>query len=307
MSDGPRAVAPGAARQPLPEEAVERVRQRAEAGVRVGHDRLRGRERRARLEPPGERVGLDAEPDARRPERVDLRLGEEVAGVDEAEPVGLAVRLVRGGAAQGEERVVLGARRAARARGGLAAGHEAALDDVALARPRAGQAEQDPVGIGQVHSEAHRAAQLRRRAPDVPDGGAPGDDRPVAEDREPQVHLDGRRLVDEGHLERVGLAVVLDIGRRQTARGPACRQGSGARDSAGSAPSSRRPRGHERRHPEVAGPARRIGQRDRLTDPVREPVERVRPEVPVRPTERQRSAQVQVAERRRPRRRAGRG
>ena len=68
---------------------------------------------------------------------VHLGLGEEVARVDEAEPVGLAVRLVGRRAPQREERVVLRARRAARARDGLPALDERPLGDVRLARPGA--------------------------------------------------------------------------------------------------------------------------------------------------------------------------
>ncbi len=172
-------------------------------------------ERRARLEAPAEGVGLDAEPDAGRPEWIDLGLGQEVAGIDEAEPVGLAVRLVGRRSTQREERVLVVARCAARARGGLSAGNEPAFDDVPLPRPCPGQAEQDPVRVGQVHCEAHRTTQVHGRARDVPDGDAPRDHRPVAEDREAQVHLDARRFVGQRDLQGVGLGLVLDVCRGQ--------------------------------------------------------------------------------------------
>ncbi len=90
--DRPRRVAPRPPREPLAIEAMERVAHRPQPGVRIHHDGLWGREGAARLERPGERVRADAEPDARRRERADLDLGEEVARVDEAEADRLAVR-----------------------------------------------------------------------------------------------------------------------------------------------------------------------------------------------------------------------
>ena len=108
----PRAVAPRAPRQPIPVQPVERLGEAAQALAGPGDHRLGRRERRARLEPPRERLGVDAEAQPRGPERVDLRLGEEVAGVDEAQAAGLAGVLGRRRAAQGEERAVLGAARA---------------------------------------------------------------------------------------------------------------------------------------------------------------------------------------------------
>ncbi len=71
----------GAARQPLAVQAVERVAEAAQAIARPGDHGLRRGERRAGLEAPRERLGVDADPQPRRPERLDLRLGEEVARV----------------------------------------------------------------------------------------------------------------------------------------------------------------------------------------------------------------------------------
>ena len=105
--DGARAVAPRAARQPLAVQAVERLAEGAQAVARPGDHRLGRRERRAGLEPPREGLGVDADPEPGRPERVDLGLGEEVAGVDEAHRERLAGVLGRRGAAHGEERAVL--------------------------------------------------------------------------------------------------------------------------------------------------------------------------------------------------------
>jgi hypothetical protein len=109
------------------------VGQLPEAVGRVHEDRLGRHELLARCQRPCEPVGLDADPETRRGERVDLDLGTEVAGVDEAEPVGLAVLLGRGGSLQDHERVVLVARRAAQAAHRLPAGGERSRRDVALA------------------------------------------------------------------------------------------------------------------------------------------------------------------------------
>ena len=53
---------------------------------------------------------------------------------------------------------------------------------------------------------------------------------------------------------------------------------------------------HERGDAEVAGPRRRIRERDRLADPVGEALERVRAELAIRAAGRQRRAEVQLAE-----------
>ena len=113
--DRARAIAPRAARHPLPVQAVERLGQAAEALAGPGDHGLGRGERRPRLEAPREGLRVDADAQAGGPERVDLGLGEEVAGVDEAQAVGLAGVLGRRRAAQGEERAVLGAARAPQA------------------------------------------------------------------------------------------------------------------------------------------------------------------------------------------------
>ncbi len=92
MRTGPRPVAPRPARQSLAVEAVERVAHRPEPGRPSRRGPPRASEGRARFERPGERVRADPDPDPGRVVRVDLGLGEEVARVDEAEAVGLAVR-----------------------------------------------------------------------------------------------------------------------------------------------------------------------------------------------------------------------
>ena len=81
---------------------------------------------RARREGPRERLGVDPDPEPRRPERLDLHLGEEVARVDEGDADRLAVVLGRRRAAEGHERVVDGRRGAAIARDRLAAQARAA-------------------------------------------------------------------------------------------------------------------------------------------------------------------------------------
>ena len=155
-------------------------------------DRLGRRERLAGRESPGEGLGLDADPDPRRVEGVHLGLGEEVARVDEAEPVGLALRLVGRRPAERDERVVLRARRAARARDGLPARDQRPLRTCAsrahapvspiITQSASGRSSDALIAVrtstGAV--PVARIVALRAMA------------SWIAEEREPEVHLDAR-------------------------------------------------------------------------------------------------------------------
>ena len=209
------AVAPRAARHPLPVQAVEGLGQAAEALAGPRDDGLRRGERRARLEAPGEGLRVDADAQARGPERVDLRLGQEVAGVDEAQAVGLAGVLGRRRAAQGEERAVLGAAHAAQAADGLAAVDEGPVVDVPLPGPRPAEGHEVPVGVGEVEDGRHRAPDDERRRAAVDERERARDDRAIREQRRPHGDPQAGRRVDEVDLERLGLVVRLGVGRRE--------------------------------------------------------------------------------------------
>ncbi len=105
--DRPRPVAPRPAGEPISEQAVERVAQAAHPVGGPADDRLGCRELLARLEGPAERFGIDADPRAGSPERFDLHLRDEVAGIDQGETDRLAVGLGRRRPTEGDERVVL--------------------------------------------------------------------------------------------------------------------------------------------------------------------------------------------------------
>ena len=160
--DRPRPIAPPTARQSLAIQRMERVGHGAQAVIGPDDHRLRCREHLARVQRPAERLWRDADADSGGAEGIDLRLGEEVARVDQADAVGLAVLLVRGRAAQAKIGVVLGTRRPPSASEGPSTRREWGLDDVRFARPCAGQPDAGPVGVGQVQRQAHRGQQLQR-------------------------------------------------------------------------------------------------------------------------------------------------
>ena len=83
------------------------------APVRASGDPL------TRRQAPIKRIRLDPEANSGRPERIDLGLDEEVARIDQAEAIGLTSPFVGRRAAQGQERVVLGAGHPVGARRGL--------------------------------------------------------------------------------------------------------------------------------------------------------------------------------------------
>ncbi len=149
------------------------------------------------------------------PNEFDLRLGQEVAGVDEAEAVGLAGVLGRRCAAQGEERAVLGAAHAAQAPDRLAAVDEGPVVDVPLPGPRPAEGHEVPVGVGQVEDGRHRASHDERRRAAVDERERARDDRAVREQRRPHGDPQARRRIDQVDLERLGLVVRLGVGRGQ--------------------------------------------------------------------------------------------
>ena len=149
------------------------------------------------------------------PNASDLRLGQEVAGVDEAQAVGLAGVLGRRRAAQGEERAVLGAAHAAQAPDGLAAVDEGPVVDVPLPGPRPAEGHEVPVGVGEVEDGRHRAPDDERRRAAVDERERARDDRAAREQRRPHGDPQARRRVDQVDLERLGLVVRLGVGRRQ--------------------------------------------------------------------------------------------
>ena len=209
IDDRARAVAPRAAGEALAEQAVECVAHAAEA---LGRSR--------REWPPGTGIGARLEPPTRtcrgrcrcaaacRPERFDLGLGQEVAGVDEARRDGLAGGLVVVRAAQDEERVVLVTGVAALARHRPAPMGEAAGDEVPLpqARFRSGWSCPSPrrAGHGQAHGGRQRGPAGRPRC----EPWRTGDRRVVAEDRVGQRGHDPRRFVGQVDFERIGLGLV---------------------------------------------------------------------------------------------------
>ena len=216
----PRPVAPDAAGEPLAVQPVVGVAQVAEAVGRVDEDRLGRAELGARLERPGERLGVDADPQPEPAERVALGLGQEVARVDQAEADRLAgaPRSWPGGAGGGTGC----ARRRSRRAGCRRTTRPGASRRSTTWRSRA----QVPLSWTSSQSRsarssdgAHAPSAGRGARTRVPDRHAPRDRRRVAEDRVGAAHLGPARLVEQRDLERLRLLVRLDVGRRQAAIG----------------------------------------------------------------------------------------
>ena len=276
---------------------MERVAHRAEAVRRVDDDRLGEGQLRARREGPREGLGVDPDPETRRSERLDLDLGEEVARVHEGDPDRLAVVLGRRRSAQRHERVVDRRRRAAVARDRLAAHDQRPRQDVALAGPVAAEMDELPVVVRQVRDEAHRGLDAERGVARVPEPDAPGDGRDVAEDRVRQGGDEAALRVGEVDLDGGRLVVRLGVGRRQA--GERRLAGEDPVLAVGQLEDGRAVRLHddESRDAVVAAARCRVFERDRIAEPVREPVERARDEVPVRPAGCQRRAEMEEPER----------
>ncbi len=239
---------------------------------------------------------MDADPEPGRPERVDLGLGEEVAGVDEAHRDRLAGVLGRGGPAHGEERAVLVAGGTAQAADRLPAGHEGPVMHVALARPGAAQRHELPVGVREVEDGRQRGGDRQGRGAVVGERQRPGDDRAVSEQRRADGDAQPGGLVDEVDLQRLSLVAGLRVRRREA------RQLGLAGDDAVRRVAQvehRRPvraRDDQRRDPEVPDAGHRDLEPHRLGDPVGEALEGVRPQVSPRRPCSQRGPRVEVPE-----------
>ena len=154
--DRPRPVAPVAPGESLAVQPVIGVAEAAEPLAGPGQDGLGRAELGSRLEGPAKALRVDPEADPGRPVLAHLGLGQEVAGVDETESVGLAGRLGRVRPAQDQRWVMLEPGRATQAAGRLAARNQGVLDEMTLARPGPAQLDPRPVVVGQVQHRAHR-------------------------------------------------------------------------------------------------------------------------------------------------------
>ena len=199
------------------------------------------REVLARLERPGKAFGVDPEPGAGRAVQADLGLGQEVAGVDEADAVRLAARLGRRRAAQDQRRIVLVTAGPAQARGRLATGARGRVGDVPLTRPGTAQLDEHPVVVGQVERGAHRGGDPDAGGAAVPDPDVAGHDRRVAEDRVREGDLDAARADRRARSRR--WSPRRPTRRTSTAgrRSLPCRRRSDGSRTRGAGRSSRRP------------------------------------------------------------------
>ena len=189
--------------------AVEDAAHLAEALVRVDQDGLRRGEALARLEVPGEAVGVDAGDQARRVEAVDLHVDREVAAVHEVEAVHLAVFLRSAVLPERDERVVVVRGGAALAHDGLDAVAERALGDRALLRPFAVQVHHVVIVGRQLEAGAVHALEVHRRVGIVFDDDAAGHDRHILVYGVVELHDGAGRRVARRHLERLAVAVFI--------------------------------------------------------------------------------------------------
>ncbi len=212
---GPLPVAPLPAGKPRPEQSVERVAHAAQTGHRVDRDRFGRGEGRPRLQQPVEAVGVKAEPKPDGGVVVDLGVGQEVAGVHEAEADGLAGVLRGAWSNERQERRLLEARGAAQALDDPSTRDEGCPDHVPLARPRAMERDELPVTILDVQGGAHEGRDSDGCGTLVADADAPGDRGVVAEQGQPDGRGESTDRVEKVDLQRVRLGVVLGVGARQ--------------------------------------------------------------------------------------------
>ena len=188
----------------------------AQTGRRIDGDRLGRGELGTRCQQPLEAVRIEAEAESDRGILVDLGVGQEVAGVDQAQPDGLADVLRGARPDQRQERRLFQARRAPKAFDDAAPRDERRPDDVALAGPGAVERDELPLAIVDVQGGAHEGRDARGRGAVVPDGDAPGDRRVVTEDGQPDRGDQSTRCIEQVDLERVRLGVILRIRAGQT-------------------------------------------------------------------------------------------
>ena len=136
-------------------KSVEGPAHGIEAVLRVDKDSLGGLERVPRLQLPAEGPRVDAHAHTGDIPGVDLGPGQEVSGIDQADPQSLSAILIRAGTFQQEKRIVLVGGVAAAALDALDAGAQMVLVDIALPAPGAGQLDELIVRILQVQIHAH--------------------------------------------------------------------------------------------------------------------------------------------------------
>lgn len=208
----PRLVPPLAPNQVLVVELVEGLAEMVQATFRVSQHRFRGLEAFAGLELPGEVEGVNADLQAGDVVVVDLGLGEEVAGVNEAHGQRLALEVVGVGALEDYEGVLYVARGPAGGGDGLLALVEAVGLQLPLPPPGPGELEPVVVGVRQVEVEAERPGELRAGGAAVNEAGVAGDYGEILEDGVGELEVDGQLLVGQGDRQGFGFLVVLNVG-----------------------------------------------------------------------------------------------
>ena len=214
--NGPGFVPPLAPGQTAAVELVESTAHGVHPLVGVDHHRLGGLEGLPGGQLPVEAEGINAQGDPGDIPGVHLRLGQEVAGVDEGEADDLALILVRAGAAEHDKGVVVV--------GGVAPGGLHGLDallqtpDLHPAFPGPGPGEVDKliVAVGKVQAEAHGVGEVEVQIPLIHQPGGAGQRRPVREEGVVQIQGDPQQLVPQVNGEGFGLAAGLAVGGGQT-------------------------------------------------------------------------------------------
>ena len=190
-----------------------------QAPTGVDHDGLGGLEGFAGGQLPVEAEGVDAQGDPGGVPGIHLGLGQEVAGVNEGEADDLALVLVRAGAAEHDEGIVVMGGVAPGGLHGLGALLQAADLHPALPGPGPGEMDEFIAAVGQVQAEAHGVGQVEVQGSLVDDPGGTGQGRPVREEGVMQVQGNAQQLIPQADGEGFRLAVRLAVGGGQALQG----------------------------------------------------------------------------------------
>lgn len=162
--DGPGLVADFGVPQVVFDGLMEVPGQASKAAVRVGEDGLGGGEGLPVLQPPGEVGRMDPYLHPGLSEGRDLRLGQEVAAVNQRRAVALARCLGGLGRGEGQEGVMLMAGRAPAALHSVDPAAQRGAIDLPLPAMDAVQADHVPSAVWQIHAGTEHAGQIHRRA-----------------------------------------------------------------------------------------------------------------------------------------------
>jgi len=164
---------------------------------------------------PREFKGINPDVQARAVKAIDFDLGQEIAGIDQIDRIDFTCGFGRTRTKQGDERIVLVAAGAAAAFDRIDPGIDLFADDLALAAPSARQMQELELVVAKIDIQAGGLENAHGRIAVINDPDRAGQDVCTAKNRIAQDHRDRIQGIAQRDLQRLGLGISLDIGRRQ--------------------------------------------------------------------------------------------